>query len=68
MADPRFFSPIKTQLQNAARNANAARTGGPVIIDKFLIPADPKEYRWLTNNMNTINSVYDRQRKINEDT
>lgn len=39
-----------------------------MIIDKFLIPADPKEYRWLTNNMDTINSVYDRQKKINEDT
>ena len=51
LADPRFFTPIKTQLNNAATNANAARTGGPIMVNKFLIPGDEAEYRWLNDNM-----------------
>jgi hypothetical protein len=62
LADPRFFSPIKSQLENATSNAHAARTGGPIIVDKFLIPEKQRQYQWLTENMQTINDVYEKQR------
>lgn len=64
LADPTFFTPIKSQLSNAAFNANAARTGGPIMVNKFLIPKYESEYRWLNDNMSTISHVYENQRNI----
>lgn len=63
LADPRFFTPIKSQMQNAANNASAARTGGPIMVDKYMIPAAESEYRWLNENMDAVNSLYDHQRR-----
>jgi hypothetical protein len=54
LADPRFYTPIKSQLSNAANNANAARTGGPIMIDKYMIPGDLAEFKWLNQNMDTV--------------
>lgn len=59
LADPRFFTPIKSQMQNAANNASAARTGGPIMVDKYMIPAAETEFRWLNENMDAVNSLYD---------
>ena len=54
LADPRFYTPIKSQLNNAATNANAARTGGPIMIDKYMIPGEKSEFQWLNENMGTV--------------
>lgn len=64
LADPRFYTPIKSQLSNAAHNANAARTGGPIMVDQFMIPGDMNEFKWLNENMSTVTQLYDAQRKM----
>lgn len=63
LADPRFFTPIKSQMQNAANNASAARTGGPIMIDKYMIPKVKREFDWLNDNMDAVNTLYDHQRR-----
>lgn len=63
LADPRFYTPIKSQLMSAANNANAARTGGPIMVDKYMIPASQSEFRWLNDNMNAVTELYESQRR-----
>lgn len=64
LADPRFYTPIKSQLMNASHNANAARTGGPIMIDRYMIPGEEREFKWLNENMSAVSSLYDNQRKM----
>ena len=64
LSDPRFFTPIKNQMQSATTNANAARTGGPIMIDKYMIPGELSEYKWLNDNISKVTGFYDAQRCI----
>ena len=37
------------------------------MVDKYMIPSDQKEFKWLNENLSNVTALYEHQRQITAD-